>query len=197
MAGTSGTGDASSEAEAEAELPEDVVGRILEGVARRSRMISGDWAGLVVSIAFDPFNVWEFACYAQNPIYQDTLGRPLNANRYDLILTSETIYSEPSIPRLLDVILYTLKKPTGIAYVPVLMRAHSPLPPCSSLHHSLPSYVAAKTIYFGVSGGTFSFRTLAAGVRDAEGDGLVVETVEEVMGRNTVKREIMRVRWDV
>ncbi|RUP16031.1 histidine protein methyltransferase 1, partial [Jimgerdemannia flammicorona] len=103
----------------------------------------------------------------------DILGRPANADRYDIILTSETIYSEDSIPRLIHVITNVLKKPSGVAYV------------------------AAKTIYFGVSGGTLPFRALVERARDADGHGLEIETVAEVTGTNTVKREVLRVRWRV
>ncbi len=36
--------------------------------------------------------------------------------KYDLILTSETIYNTDSLPKLYDVIKYSLKRSSGIAY---------------------------------------------------------------------------------
>jgi protein-histidine N-methyltransferase len=38
-----------------------------------------------------------------------------NANKYDMIVTSETVYSEESIPGLVKVLQNTLKKPDGVA----------------------------------------------------------------------------------
>jgi protein-histidine N-methyltransferase len=38
-----------------------------------------------------------------------------NADRYDMIVTSETVYSEESIPGLVNALQNTLKKPDGIA----------------------------------------------------------------------------------
>ena len=55
---------------------------------------------------------------------------------YDLILSSETIYNLNSQKRLYQLIERHLKKPSGVAYI------------------------AAKTCYFGVGGGTRSFELL-------------------------------------
>jgi protein-histidine N-methyltransferase len=56
--------------------------------------------------------------------------------KYDLILTSETIYNTDSLQKLYDVIKYSLKRPNGI------------------------TLIAAKSIYFGVGGGVLPFREL-------------------------------------
>lgn len=60
-------------------------------------------------------------------------------DRYDLILTSETIYSLDSQPKLLSVLKQVSTASTGVVYV------------------------AAKTFYFGVGGGVDSFRQLVQG----------------------------------
>jgi len=60
----------------------------------------------------------------------------VNEMMYDVILTSETIYAVESHVKLYNVIKRHLKEPDGIAYV------------------------AAKTHYFGVGGGTRSFEKL-------------------------------------
>ena len=60
----------------------------------------------------------------------------VNEMMYDVILTSETIYAVESHVKLYNVIKRHLKEPSGIAYV------------------------AAKTHYFGVGGGTRSFEKL-------------------------------------
>ncbi|KAI9296097.1 hypothetical protein K502DRAFT_364453 [Neoconidiobolus thromboides FSU 785] len=57
-------------------------------------------------------------------------------NGYDILLTTETIYAPELIPKLYDTINKLLSKPNGIAYV------------------------AAKTMYFGVGGGTLEFKQL-------------------------------------
>lgn len=81
----------------------------------RFKFFSGDWNGL--ASALEP------------------------VDRYDLILTSETIYSLESQPKLLSVLKELSMEGTGVVYV------------------------AAKTLYFGVGGGTDSFCRLV------EGDG--------------------------
>ncbi|KAF0483238.1 S-adenosylmethionine-dependent methyltransferase [Gigaspora margarita] len=77
---------------------------------KNSRFFKGDWNGLT-----------------------DILNLYSNQEKYDIILSSETIYNLDSIPKLYNVIKNALKYPNGIAYI------------------------AAKTIYFGVGGGILSF----------------------------------------
>ncbi len=67
---------------------------------------------------------------------QDLLA--LESLSYDVIVTAETIYSHASTPRLYAAVKALLQRPHGVAYV------------------------AAKTYYFGVGGGTREFEQLVA-----------------------------------
>ncbi|KAF9583047.1 Histidine protein methyltransferase 1, partial [Lunasporangiospora selenospora] len=86
--------------------------KLLQKVSAQSRFIMGDWGGLVKLMDFQS-----------------------DADKYDLILTSETIYAEESHQKLYDTIKNSLKR-DGKALV------------------------AAKTFYFGVGGDILSFRRL-------------------------------------
>ncbi|KAK3829012.1 MAG: hypothetical protein J3Q66DRAFT_277057, partial [Benniella sp.] len=83
-----------------------------ESVETHTKLFMGDWSGLVDLMAFKD-----------------------DADKYDLILTSETIYSEESQPKL---------------YVTIK----------NSLKRGGKALVAAKTFYFGVGGDILSFRRL-------------------------------------
>lgn len=85
------------------------------GIEEIFKFYSGDWSGLASALE--------------------------RVDRYDLILTSETIYSLESQPKLLSVLKELSTEDTGVVYV------------------------AAKTFYFGVGGGVDSFCRLV------EGDG--------------------------
>ncbi|KAI9322158.1 hypothetical protein BX666DRAFT_2022669 [Dichotomocladium elegans] len=127
--------------DAEAELPAELVPTMLERISQRSKAYYGDWTGLP-----DLVNV-----------------------KYDIILTSETVYSEDALPALVRAIQKTLKKPDGVCYV------------------------AAKTVYFGVGGGVLPFCNLLQETQDEDKDKLVGEKVFE--SDSTVKREILKVTW--
>ncbi|ORY93431.1 hypothetical protein BCR43DRAFT_496925 [Syncephalastrum racemosum] len=128
----------------EAELPADQVPTMLQKVASRSRAFVGDWSGL--------------------PSF-------LQGTRYDMVVTSETIYSEEALPSLINLLLMSLQKPHGVGYV------------------------AAKTVYFGVGGGTLPFCTLLGKTTDADGNKLRSEKVFE--SGSAVKREILKLTWDL
>ncbi|KAJ9079068.1 hypothetical protein DSO57_1039359 [Entomophthora muscae] len=78
----------------------------------RFRFFFGDWAGL--------------------PSIISTTHEPL----YDVVLTTETLYTLELIPKLYNTLLSLMAKPHGVAYV------------------------AAKTVYFGCGGGTLQFKEL-------------------------------------
>ncbi|CAB4401087.1 unnamed protein product [Rhizophagus irregularis] len=80
---------------------------------KKSRFFMGDWSGLT-----------------------DIINLNSEQEKYDLILSSETIYNTDSLPKLYNVIKYSLKRPSGVALI------------------------AAKSIYFGVGGGVLPFRQL-------------------------------------
>ncbi|GIL52233.1 hypothetical protein Vafri_8151 [Volvox africanus] len=86
---------------------------------------------------------------------------------YDLILSSETIYSVPAQERLLECIKQLLQPPHGVALI------------------------AAKRYYFGVGGGTKSFRNLV------EEDGIfevsVVAQVDDKASGNV--REVLMLKF--
>lgn len=88
----------------------------------------------------------------------------VNEMMYDVILTSETIYAVESHVKLYNVIKRHLKEPNGMAYV------------------------AAKTHYFGVGGGTRSFEKLV------KMDGVFDVSVCKVYTAG-VQREILCMRY--
>ena len=115
---------------------------LLETARKCCRFFSGDWGSVVDFI--NPGQVSEMM--------------------YDVILTSETIYSVESHVKLYNVIKRNLKKPNGIAYV------------------------AAKTHYFGVGGGTRSFEQLV------KMDGVFDVSVCKVY-TDGVQREILCMKY--
>jgi len=98
----------------------------------------------------------------------DTL-KTIGPAGYDIVLTSETIYRNDSLPPLIT-----------------LMRAAS----CGSSDKGSKEYmclVAAKVLYFGVGGGTSDFLKAVEGAKG---------TVNTVLERKTgVGRKIMNVQW--
>ncbi|KAF9425367.1 Histidine protein methyltransferase 1 [Podila epigama] len=98
----------------ELDLPDSDEARqaLLQKVETQSRFLMGDWGGLVDLLAFESDN-----------------------DKYDLILTSETIYAEESHMKLYNTIKNSLKR-------------------------GGKALVAAKTFYFGVGGDILSFRRL-------------------------------------
>lgn len=85
---------------------------------------------------------------------------------YDVVLTSETIYSVENMPRLLGCIKSCLKKPNGICYV------------------------SAKSFYFGVGGGVAAFKKLV----DADGDMSHTDIAVIDDGRSN-RREIFKLSF--
>ncbi|KAF9923544.1 Histidine protein methyltransferase 1 [Linnemannia zychae] len=98
----------------ELDLPDSDEDRLalMKKVEAQSRFFLGDWSGLV-----------------------DLLDFKSDDDKYDLILTSETIYAEESHPKLYATIKNSLKR-------------------------SGKALVAAKSFYFGVGGDILSFRKL-------------------------------------
>ncbi|KAF9136121.1 Histidine protein methyltransferase 1 [Mortierella sp. 14UC] len=98
----------------ELDLPDSDADRLalMQKVEAQSRFFLGDWSGLV-----------------------DLLGFKSDEDKYDLILTSETIYAEESHEKLYATIKNSLKR-------------------------GGKALVAAKSFYFGVGGDILSFRRL-------------------------------------
>ncbi|KAG2171988.1 hypothetical protein INT43_001465, partial [Umbelopsis isabellina] len=135
-------------ADAELEIAEGQAGSMLERICLRTQCYLGEWKTL-----------------------PDAMSLSDNSDRYDMIVTSETVYSEESIPGLVNALQNTLKKPEGVAYV------------------------AGKTIYFGVGGGILPFCNAIDSAKDDAGHKLKYESVFETSGENTVKREILKITW--
>ena len=57
--------------------------------------------------------------------------------------------------------------------------------------------MAGKTVYFGVGGGILPFCASLDTAKDKDNHKFKYETVFETSGKNTVKREILKVTWDV
>lgn len=106
--------------------------------------------------------------------------------KYDLVLTSETIYHNNSIPSLIKL----LRMACGFTEVPISPLA-SPSPP--TVRTSPLCLVAAKIMYFGVGGGVLEFCNEVEGSRDSSEPEGEVETVWEL--KAGVGRQILRVRW--
>ncbi|CEP06894.1 hypothetical protein [Parasitella parasitica] len=132
--------------DAEAEILSENIPTILQQLASRTRAFVGDWSSLPAQL-------------------------DVTREKYDMIVTSETIYAEHALPDLISVFQKALKKPDGVCYV------------------------AAKTVYFGVGGGILPFCQLLAKTQDDDGDKLKYEKVFE--SASTVKREILKVSWDL
>lgn len=57
--------------------------------------------------------------------------------------------------------------------------------------------MAGKTVYFGVGGGILPFCACVDATKDKESHKLKYESVFETSGKNTVKREILKITWDI
>ncbi|KAG0344788.1 Histidine protein methyltransferase 1 [Podila humilis] len=129
----------------ELDLPdsEDEKKSLLQKVESQSRFFMGDWDGFVNLVDFKS-----------------------DEDKYDLILTSETIYAEESHLKLYSTIKHSLKRQGGGAR----------------------ALVAAKSFYFGVGGDILSFRKLI------EKDG--VFNVKVVFSAQAfVRREILELTF--
>jgi len=112
------------------------------------RFSEGDWAGMARTVRDD------------------------DGERYDVVLTSETVYAVESLPALLDLLEAATARGGAVDAL---------------------CLVACKRIYFGVGGGELEFR------RRVEERGAEVEAVwgaGEGKGKSSgVGRTVMRVRW--
>ncbi|KAI8884379.1 hypothetical protein K501DRAFT_182357 [Backusella circina FSU 941] len=75
----------------EAEIPTDKISDILGMVSKRTRAFMGDWSSL-----------------------PEQLNIKQEQDKYDIIITSETIYAEHALPDLINVIQKSLHKPNGV-----------------------------------------------------------------------------------
>jgi len=119
---------------------ENVVANVPDSVPDRARFFSGGW---------------------------QTLSKPLGETaKYDLILTSDTLYSTDSMEPLLKLIVDHLRPPHGVALV------------------------AAKTYYFGVGGGTQMFVDMIE-----KGNVLKATVAQKFTDGSTNVREILEVSF--
>ncbi|KAJ1914766.1 hypothetical protein H4219_004646 [Mycoemilia scoparia] len=94
---------------------------------------------------------------------------------YDLVLTSETIYNVESFSKLYNLIRTTLKRNSD----------------SSSVVDKPVALVAAKTMYFGLTGSTLSFKNW---IVENHGNEMDIETVWKSSG--SMGREILQLSWN-
>ena len=113
-------------------------------------------------------------------------------NRFDITLTSETMYRPESIPDLLDVLWEAYANPPSLTIDATLEGAIS-----EKLSLDDPvCYVAGKVLYFGVGGG---LPDLISGLEDPRGSKCSRRNGKwEVLKehRQGVTRKVLRVSWD-
>ena len=105
----------------------------------------------------------------------DTFDLPSAGGRYDVVLTSETIYRPESLPSLV-----ALMRAASMSTLPKDLQ--------QSIDISHSCLVAAKVIYFGVGGGVSEFVNAVSDAKQGR-----VETVWE--SNVGVGRKVMRVEW--
>jgi protein-histidine N-methyltransferase len=108
--------------------------------------------------------------------------------KYDIVLTSETIYRTDSLPTLIKL----LRAACGCEEQALKRIASSP--PSSNSHPtSYLCLVAAKVIYFGVGGGVSEFLDAVYGSGDRR--NVKAEPVWE--SKAGVGRQIIRIDWNI
>lgn len=115
--------------------------------------------------------------------------------KYDMVLTSETIYRTESLPSLIGL----MRAACGCGEtVPLEQRVSSQLSISAPSVSSPATYlclVAAKVLYFGVGGGVSEFIRAVEEAANAGGgtkSGRVVTVWEHKVG---VGRNVMRIKW--
>ncbi|CAL1708632.1 unnamed protein product [Somion occarium] len=115
--------------------------------------------------------------------------------KYDVVLTSETIYRTDSLPSLIELMRNACiglpssdkDEDESLARLSEARLSISP----SGGHTSYLCLVAAKLVYFGVGGGVTGF------IRAVEGDEVNKGSVETIWERKEgVKRCVMKVSWN-
>lgn len=97
--------------DAEAEIASENIPTMLQQLSSRTRAFVGDWSSLPVSAHYAKVMLDK----NDAKMYTRTQGQ-LNVDheKYDMIVTSETIYAEHALPDLISVFQKALKKPDGI-----------------------------------------------------------------------------------
>ena len=175
--------DADPQTPGELSFPSEFKQAFLDTLSRHHvhlRFFSGSWDGLDVNF------IW-----SSNPT-PDRLSKGPRETKYDVVLTSETIYRTDSLPALLRALRHAslgapslsedattdlIEKTANIS-----LRGDTERPKTSLC------LVAAKILYFGVGGGVEAF------VKAIEDQKLgTVETVWE--RKEGVGRRVMRILW--
>lgn len=112
----------------------------------------------------------------------------VTGGKYDIVLTSETIYRTDSLSSLIRL----LRAACGCE-APSLQHLSSSLSSSSSDATSYLCLVAAKVIYFGVGGGLLEFLDAVYGSGDHR--SFKAETVWE--SKDGVGRQIVRMGWNI
>lgn len=121
----------------------------------------------------------------------DTFDFTVAEDKYDIVLTSETIYRIDSLPSLIDLMkrATTGQSRTEDESLAKLSESHLVI----SERHSTLCLVAAKLVYFGVGGGVLEFINAVNNDKDGIGRKGKVETIWE--HKEGVKRSVMKVSW--
>lgn len=117
----------------------------------------------------------------------ETFDLNQTGGRYDVVLTSETIYRLESLHPLIDLMQAACTGQQRDRPLEELVSGQLSISPTPSV--STPPYiclVAAKVLYFGVGGGVSEF------VRLAESRGRVEKVWETAVG---VARKVLRIEW--
>ena len=175
--------DADPRTPGELSFPSDFKQAFLDTLSRHHvhlRFFSGSWDGLDVNV------IW-----GSNPT-PDRLSKGPRETKYDVVLTSETIYRTDSLPALLRALRHaSLGAPSLTEDATTeLVEKTANISLCGDMEVSKTSLclVAAKVLYFGVGGGVETF------VKAVEDQKLgTVETVWE--RKEGVGRRVMRILW--
>ena len=177
-----GSPDADPQTPGELSFPSEFKQAFLDTLSRHHvhlRFFSGSWDGLDVNF------IW-----SSNPT-PDRLSKGPRETKYDVVLTSETIYRTDSLPALLRALRHaSLGAPLTEDATTELVEKTANISLCGGTGQSKTSLclVAAKVLYFGVGGGVETF------VKAVEDQKLgTVETVWE--RKEGVGRRVMRILW--
>jgi protein-histidine N-methyltransferase len=115
---------------------------------------------------------------------------------YNIVLTSETIYRNDTLPSLLDLMWQAVTHNSPVSRESSTDKSSATTQQQKVVSRDALSIVSAKLVYFGVGGGVSEFVDAVEGARVSR-CSRVPGTVE-VVWRNDigVKRAIMKVQWE-
>ena len=125
----------------------------------------------------------------------DTFDLERVGGRYDVVLTSETIYRTESLPSLIGLMQAACGYGEAVPFEQLTSSLLSISSPSASSPATYICLVAAKVLYFGVGGGVSEFMRAVEGT-NSPGGGAKSGRVETVWEHKVgVGRNVMRVKW--